>query len=1069
MNNSLLQDVIAISHQVVAEKDYVSAAAVSNYEQKLRKSSTRAENYLAKELTSFDKVKDQAQDVTLPQMDEFSKLLASDALVANAVRFAENAQAMPSPKQQIADAMGALREDLKNAGMSEQAINEQIAESLKKIVISMTHTAHPTIFHTLAAKRFQQNLIAALEAEGNTVKDLKTGAITLSEKGKEVVGKLYKDNEGFIAKLASGAATITQMKQVTVEEEAAMERDNWEAISKQIQEVIDAWNQVHKGIPQLQISKERAKTLFEKRTWLRSADADGRHLATTEFLYKEIMRDVKDKKYTGEVLDPRQNSQVHKDLMGSLVQVKFRNSSTERFGEDERFEKFCVQFMNDRIETYRSADAEKNRWDKPENSIFQQLTPEHQAEFVAEMMQAKPPFKLLPEGIKTETLDVLENGQKARKEILEKYKAEIQQELGKVGSELHKKYAERLRKDPEFYDIEYADMVRVTIPFNGKNVSLRGLYGKWLGDRGFRQGELEIEKNRYNKIDKNANIDDIAKHYTLEDLQCERFLQKTRKWNAAAGKQVEITPAERDILLGTTKRMTVLNEAIDNLQGKVADRYQIANFEKPADFLIALKLFEETGLAENTNGKITNAKLDIMPLLETETDLKNAKNTFEDLLTNSKYKELVTSYWKQRGKATIMLGFSDGSASAGNFASQWAIYKATRDLSELFAKHGIDVEFFEGRGRGTDRGGTLDPSLRFDLMPPEVTCKGRYDVTIQSDLPMDLAASPAYGTDYLTKILTNTVKYHVQGKETREYLASLADGGAIKERNLAEKVLDTIAEKSSDVFNKLVRGNPAAYEFLINIYDNNDRTSRVPSRMEDLSKEELQSLKIIYKKSLTTEPLSKEEKEKLEILVERFDKIRAIQKEYRINGIDHDVYFVGLKEGMYTAHTDFGANSFSKAVKHPFFQAFSNVAKSGLRNFDPEIAESYGSSMGKDVEKFITSTCASVSGALRDINLYTNASNIRKATDMSTKKTDRRFDYGKRVPVDTLETHTFSNSLDQFAHALTLQMREVFGITKPEPKTTEAAISRRLLFVNAQEVNKLTLEPVRSQNVGIAV
>lgn len=1071
MANSVLKDVLATIHQAATDKGLVSAENLSSYEKKLKNAGERSKQFLGGKQLSFAGVLAQAEGLDKTTIADFAQIASLDAMVANAIRFVENAQNFPSTEDLIRAEMKNLRADLTAQGLDEAAIDARIQESLNAIVISFTHTAHPTIFHTLASKRFQQELIHLLEAEGNTSRDTKTGALSLTEQGQKVLKSFVKDSQGFIARLAEGTVSVTQTDRVTLQEEAAMEADNWQEISKQFQEIIAAWNAVHADKPQLQISEERAKKLFEKRTWLRSGDADGRHLSTAEFMDSEIMRSMNEKgEYTGEILDPRQNSQVHKDYIGALVQVKYRNSATGRYGEDSRFKKFCDDFMQQRLGAYNQGkDGKKDPWDNPKRSIFQQLTPQHQAEFIAEMMKAEPPFKLVPEQVKHESLetfgiepkqtdaqigvlhrlepDVAESlgGTQLKQRVRERYKEQIQSELKNPKSRLRSKYAEQLRQNPAFIDIEYKDMIHVTVPYNinepeGVKISLRSACDAVLDLNGFRQDAYEIRKTQRSGVE-NGSVLDFWKYRTLEQLRVGKFLQSTRKWNAKEAKQEEIFPHEVDILTGTTRRMLILKHFLDEVQakgkGKIADRYQIANFEQPADFLMAIKLFEESGLITQENGKVIEAKLDIMPLLETENDLKHATKIFGDLLTNPEYKDMVTSYWKQRGKATIMLGFSDGAASAGNFASQWQIYKTTRELTELFAQHGLEVEFFEGRGRGTDRGGTLDPALRFDLLPPEVTCKGRYDVTIQSDLPMDLAASPAYGKDYFTKILTNTIKHHALGKETRERLAGLKNNPNDIRREEVENVLTLLADKSSEVYNSLVRGNTGAYKFLTNMFDNNDRTSRAASRIP---------------------PLTEDQMKDPEKVREAFDKLRAIQKEYRINGIDLPMHHAGLKEGLNSVHDN---EALKDAVKHPFFRSFAKIADAGLRNFDPEIAKQYGQSMGGDIQHFVDSTCESVNGAAARMQYLTgNATMLSKG---AVKADSAR----KPAPVDTLETHSFMNSLDQFTHALTLHLRDALGIKQQENKQ-DITTARHLLFVNAQEVNKLTLEQVQSK-VGIAV
>ena len=95
-------------------------------------------------------------------------------------------------------------------------------------------------------------------------------------------------------------------------------------------------------------------------------------------------------------------------------------------------------------------------------------------------------------------------------------------------------------------------------------------------------------------------------------------------------------------------------------------------------------------------------KVDIIPLFETISDLKNSSKIIESLFLNKTY----LAHLKTRGvKQTIMLGFSDGTKDGGYFMANWSIYKAKEELSRLGIKYNISIVFFDGRGGPPARGG----------------------------------------------------------------------------------------------------------------------------------------------------------------------------------------------------------------------------------------------------------------------------------------------------------------------------------------------------------------------------
>jgi len=116
----------------------------------------------------------------------------------------------------------------------------------------------------------------------------------------------------------------------------------------------------------------------------------------------------------------------------------------------------------------------------------------------------------------------------------------------------------------------------------------------------------------------------------------------------------------------------------------------------------ALNVWEVYGLFMLTGWKKENLTVDIVPLFETISDLKNAAGIMRTLYSNEVYAE----HLKRRGnKQTIMVGFSDGTKDGGYFMANWSIYKAKAELTAISNEHGIDVVFFDGRGGPPARGG----------------------------------------------------------------------------------------------------------------------------------------------------------------------------------------------------------------------------------------------------------------------------------------------------------------------------------------------------------------------------
>lgn len=97
----------------------------------------------------------------------------------------------------------------------------------------------------------------------------------------------------------------------------------------------------------------------------------------------------------------------------------------------------------------------------------------------------------------------------------------------------------------------------------------------------------------------------------------------------------------------------------------------------------------------------------IVGLIETVDDLKNGPEILDGLLSDAWYKEVLRS---NDNRQMVMVGYSDSDRLAGSMASNWAVYKGTLEMMEIGAKHGVQLEFFHGRGGTEARGAGRDYS-----------------------------------------------------------------------------------------------------------------------------------------------------------------------------------------------------------------------------------------------------------------------------------------------------------------------------------------------------------------------
>jgi phosphoenolpyruvate carboxylase len=145
-----------------------------------------------------------------------------------------------------------------------------------------------------------------------------------------------------------------------------------------------------------------------------------------------------------------------------------------------------------------------------------------------------------------------------------------------------------------------------------------------------------------------------------------------------------------------------------------------------SDVLEAAVLAKEAGLVQPVASRV---ELNFVPLFETIDDLRRAPSIMDELLSLPGYRRLLES----RGSVQeVMLGYSDSNKDGGFLTSRWELYKAQIGLVETFARHGIQMRLFHGRGGSVGRGG--GPSYQAILAQPGGAMQGQIRITEQGEV-----------------------------------------------------------------------------------------------------------------------------------------------------------------------------------------------------------------------------------------------------------------------------------------------------------------------------------------------
>lgn len=164
---------------------------------------------------------------------------------------------------------------------------------------------------------------------------------------------------------------------------------------------------------------------------------------------------------------------------------------------------------------------------------------------------------------------------------------------------------------------------------------------------------------------------------------------------ATINTSIDIADCKDEITKKTLESMQAIREIQQKNGEKGCHRYVISNTQNALHIMQVFAMLKWSGFTNEL-------PVDVVPLFETVTDLKNAHLVMEKLYKNKTYR----THLKARGnKQPIMLGFSDGTKDGGYLMANWGIYQAKENLTKIAREHGIKVVFFDGRGGPPARGG----------------------------------------------------------------------------------------------------------------------------------------------------------------------------------------------------------------------------------------------------------------------------------------------------------------------------------------------------------------------------
>jgi len=238
--------------------------------------------------------------------------------------------------------------------------------------------------------------------------------------------------------------------------------------------------------------------------------------------------------------------------------------------------------------------------------------------------------------------------------------------------------------------------------------------------------------------------------------------------------------------------LDVASKAVSRLGTRVIEQAIVSNTEDVSDLLEIAVLLKEAGLI-TPEGR---AEINVVPLFETITDLRNAVGVMSVLLSIPAYRKIVNS----RGDLQeVMLGYSDSNKDGGYLTSGWELHKAQVALIELFRDRGVSLRLFHGRGGTVGRGG--GPSFEAILAQPPGAVNGQFRMTEQGEIISSKYTNPALARRNLEILVAATMESSLLAPE-----ASAAPDGA-------SEIMDELSARAFRAYRDLVYGTERFAEY----------------------------------------------------------------------------------------------------------------------------------------------------------------------------------------------------------------------------------------------------------------
>jgi phosphoenolpyruvate carboxylase len=307
---------------------------------------------------------------------------------------------------------------------------------------------------------------------------------------------------------------------------------------------------------------------------------------------------------------------------------------------------------------------------------------------------------------------------------------------------------------------------------------------------GFSLAELEVRQHASRHTAAVAELLGIAGvpgYASMSEAERMQVLEEHLESEAPLALPLDALTAETREVLETFHAM----HDVQVLNGPVGSQTCVVSMARaPSDALAVLLLAREAGLVDGSS-----SQLDIVPLFETISELRDCGQILQRMLASKSYSTAV----RARGnRQQVMVGYSDSNKDGGYLAATWATYRAQQDLAAAAAAAGVELVVFHGRGGAVGRGG--GPMNRAILARPASAATPIFKITEQGEVIFARYGNLPIAERHLQQVLHALL------------LSSMCRDGS-SEPSEWVSVMERLAAASQTAYSGLVKESPEFMEF----------------------------------------------------------------------------------------------------------------------------------------------------------------------------------------------------------------------------------------------------------------